>query len=99
MGFHLAKLEIVNDGNTELIEYIGSQTLYSCADNGAFDSDVSPEIEEYINKNENIMAAVDKEGVPHFISVLKSGAVTGRDVNKFINVVSEKLTDGFLVIY
>jgi len=92
MGFFIAKID-----NTELNEYIGSNTIYSCADNGAFNCEVSEELEELVNSDESIMAIVDEDGVDHFLTILKSGAILGRDVQKLISIVEEKYKDGFIV--
>ena len=94
MGFYLAKIK-----DTELHEYIGSQTIHSCANNGAFDSDVFNDLQEYADLNNNVMAIVDSNGVEHFINTLKNGKCVGRDIELLINVVTEKYSNGFMVIY
>jgi hypothetical protein len=93
MGYYLCKLK-----DTKLQEYFGSQTMFSCADNGAFeDSTISSDLEDYANSDENIIAVVDANGVEHFINTLKSGKCCGRDVQMLITVISEKYSDGFMV--
>ncbi len=92
MGFYITKI-----GGGEFSEYIGSQTMYSCADNGAFDSPVSPKFEKIANEDEAIFAIVDKDGVEHFLSVLKSGTCVGRDVEKFIETVENNFQKGFIM--
>jgi len=74
MGYYITKLE-----DTKLNEYIGTQTMYSCADNGAFDGNVSKELEDYAEENENVMAVVDKSGVDNFLMVLTQGKCKGRE--------------------
>ena len=92
MGYFISKL---ND--TKLNEYIGSQTIYSCADKSAFDGDVSEELEEYADDDESIHAIVDEDGVENFLNILKSGVCSGRDVTKFIEAVEENYMDGFIM--
>jgi hypothetical protein len=92
MGFYITKLK-----DTELKEYIGSQTMYSCADNGAFDTEVDKELEKYANETDGIFAVVDKSGVCNFLNTLKSGKCKGRDVEKFIKTVEENYMDGFMM--
>ena len=53
--------------------------MYSCADNGAFDGNVSKELEDYAEENENVMAVVDKSGVDNFLMVLTQGKCKGRE--------------------
>jgi len=92
MGFYITKLK-----DTKLGEYIGTQTMCSCADNGAFNTEVNTDLEAYADENENVIAIVDKSGVSAFLDVLKSGRCNGRDVEKFINIVEEKYMDGFMI--
>ena len=92
MGFFISKID-----NSELNEYIGSNTIYSCADNGAFDGEVSIELEELSNEDESIIAIVDKNGIDRFLNILKSGKLVGRDVQTFISIVEENYKDGFIV--
>jgi hypothetical protein len=92
MGYYITKLK-----DTELNEYIGSQTMYSCADNGAFNGDASKELEDYADENENVMAVVDKSGVDNFLMVLKQGNCRGRDVQKFAKAIEENYRDGFMM--
>lgn len=92
MGFYITNLK-----DTELKEYIGSQTMYSCADNGAFDIEVDKELENYANETDGVFAVVDKIGVRHFLNILKIGKCKGRDIEKFINAVEENYMDGFMM--
>jgi hypothetical protein len=92
MSFYITKLK-----DTELKECIGSQTMYSCVDNGAFDCDVNKDLEDYANENEGVMAVVDESGVDNFLKILKSGVCHGRDVEKFIKAVEENYKDGFMM--
>ena len=84
---------------TELNEYIGSNTMYSCADKGAFggSGDVRKELIDYANTNESVIAIVDESGVEFFLSILKSGNCNGRDVEKFIKAVEENYMGGFMM--
>lgn len=92
MGFYIAKIK-----DDELREYIGSQTMYSCADNGAFDTEVEKSLENYANETDGIFAVVDKKGVGHFLNILKSGKCKGRDVKNFIKAVEENYMNGFMM--
>lgn len=92
MGFYLCKLK-----STELGKYFGSKTMYSIAVAGAFNSDVSDELNVYCNNDEQVVAIVDKSGVPHFLHILKSGNCHGRDVQLLIDEVSTNYLDGFMV--
>lgn len=92
MGFFITKLK-----DTKLREYIGSQTMFSCADNGAFDSKVDKELENYANETDGIYAVIDKNGIDNFLTILKSGKCVGRDVEKFIKAVEENYMDGFMM--
>lgn len=92
MGFYITKLR-----DTKLQEYIGSQTMYSCVDNGAFSAEVDEELADYANATEGVCAVLDKNGIENFLSVLKSGRCHGRDVSKFIKIVEEKYLDGFMM--
>jgi hypothetical protein len=92
MGYYITKLK-----DNKLNEYIGSQTIYSCADNGAFDGGASKELEDYLEENENVVAIVDKSGVDNFLTILKQGNCIGRDVNKFIEAIEENYRDGFMI--
>lgn len=93
MGFFITKLK-----ETELGEYIGSQTIYSCADHGAFDSKVDQDLEEYVNKTERVIALVDASGISHFLDILKNKPVSGRDVQKLIQEVENNYMDGFMIV-
>lgn len=93
MGFFITKLK-----EMELNEYIGSQTIYSCADNGAFDCEVSIELKNYANSHENVMAIVDELGVDEFMRVLKSGKCHGRDISKLIEIINNKYKNGFMIV-
>lgn len=90
---------ISNINNGKLNEYIGSVTIFSCADNGAFDCKVSEELETLADENEGIIAIVDKNGIDNFINILKSGNVKGRDVKKFITAVETNYKNGFIIHY
>lgn len=92
MGFFISKLK-----ETKLNEYIGSKTMYSCADNGAFNSVVSEDLMSYADNNPKIMTIVDKNGVDHFLKVLRSGGCSGRDISKFADIIEEKYKDGFMM--
>ncbi len=93
MGFYLCNLK-----DTKLQDYFGSQTMFSCASNGAFDgSELSEELEKYANSDDHIFAIVDAKGVEHFIKTLKSGNCQGRDVKMLTDVVSEKFREGFMI--
>lgn len=92
MGFYIYNL---NDEGSN--DYIGTQTMYSCADNGAFDCEVNNELADYAEQNEGIMAVVDKNGIDQFLNILKSGVCNGRDIQKFIDIVESKYMDGFIM--
>jgi hypothetical protein len=92
MGFYVSKLM-----DTKLEEYIGSNTMHSCADNGAFNSTVSSEVEKYVNEHQNVYAAVDSTGIEHFLETLRSGRCQGRDIQMLIDAVSTKYLDGFMI--
>lgn len=92
MGFFLCKLK-----DTKLGIYFGHNTMMSIADNGAFNTEVSKSLEKYVEKHENIYACVDKNGVEHFLNVLKSGNCVGRDISLLIDEVSQNYMDGFMV--
>lgn len=63
-----------------------------------FNSDVSKTTENYVNANENVIAAVEKNGVPRFLEILKSGQCKGRDIQMLIEVIEKNYTDGFMVV-
>lgn len=93
MGFYLCNLK-----DTKLQDYFGSQTMFSCADNGAFEgSELSAELEKYANADEGIFAVVDANGVEHFLKTLKSGNCHDRDVQLLIHLISKKFSNGFMV--
>lgn len=96
MGYYFSKIYTEIDSKTPLGEYIGSQSVYSCAKNGAFDSTISSELEEIAQEDEEIFAIVDVDGVEHFLNVLKGGNCSGRDIQKMIDIV-ENYKDGFII--
>ena len=92
MGYYIAKI-----GERKLNEYIGANTIYSCATNGAFDCEVSPELEKMANDDDAIYAIVDAKGVEHFLNVIKSGNVIGRDVQLIKNTIEQNYKEGFTI--
>ncbi len=98
MGYYIKNIRMSEDDAITVSEYIGGQTIYAVADSGAFDSPVSPELEELSDKQENIMAIVDANGIQHFLNTLKNNSIRGRDVQKLIEIVEEKLQNGFMII-
>ena len=92
MGYYIAKI-----GERKLNEYIGANTIYSCAAHGAFDCEVSPDLEKMVNDDEAIYAIVDAKGVENFLSILKSGNVTGRDVQLITNIIEQNYKEGFII--
>ena len=97
MGYYFTEICTETNDNPALGEYIGTQSIYSCAENGAFDSTVSAELEELARKDEQAIAVVDGDGVEHFLNVLKSGSCSGRDIQKMIEIVENNYKDGFII--
>ncbi len=93
MGYYICKLK-----DLQLNEYIGSQTIYSCADKGAFSSEVNEDLNKYADNHENVMAIVDEAGVPHFLETLRTKSVAGRDVQMLIETVEKKYQSGFMIV-
>ena len=97
MGYWFSEIYTEIDDKTSLGEYVGSQSISSCAGNGAFDSNVSSELEKLADEDEEIIAIVDGDGVEHFLNVLKSGCCNGRDIQKMIEIVENNYKDGFII--
>ncbi len=92
MGYYITNLK-----DKGLNEYIGSNTIYSCASNGAFDSEIDKELEQFYQDDDNIYAVVDESGIDHFLNTLKNGDVIGRDVGLLIEIVIKKYKNGFTI--
>jgi hypothetical protein len=82
------------------IQYVGSVTTKSLADNGAFDGDVSKELEELADSDDSIIAIVDENGIDKFLSIAKSGQCHGRWLDKVIEAVESdaRVKTGFMII-
>lgn len=94
MGYNIKP---INGG--DMNQYLGSPTMMSLAHNGAFDCEVSQELQDLANTTEGIMAIVDANGVDHFLRVAKSGNCHGNWLQQVIKVVEENYMDGFIVVY
>lgn len=93
MGYHLTTIE---DG--PLGPYLGSQTLYAAADEGAFDSPVSPEMTQLCENDSRIVAIVEASGVDHCLAALRSSSKRGRDTDLLINEIETNYKKGFKII-
>lgn len=99
MGFEVTT--IGKKGERKDIQYIGSKTTKSLAKNGAFDCEVSPELETLAISDDNIIAVVDSKGIEHFLSIAKSGKCHGNWLDKVIQAVESdpRIKNGFMIIY
>ena len=85
--------------DTQKEQYLGSVTMLSLADNGAFDTEVGKESEDLCNGDESMMAIVDANGVDLFLAVAQSGRCRGKWLDKVIEFVKQNCADGFIVTY
>jgi hypothetical protein len=99
MGYYIQNIRLSPEEDELTVnEYIGSNTINSIAVTGAFDLPVSDELQDLASRQENIIAIVDANGVEHFLNSIKNNNPSGRDVQKLIELVEEKLQDGFMII-
>ena len=80
-------------------QYLGSVTMMSLADNGAFNCDVCPESANICNNDESMMAILDADGIGPFLVVAESGRCHGKWLDKVIEFVKQNCVEGLIVTY